>query len=150
MNEFDLKLKELGIVLARPAAPVANYVPWAKSGHLVYVAGQLPLRDGKVEGLGPVASDAEGAEAARICGINLLAQLREACGGDLSRVVRIVKLVGFVHAGAGINIPAVVNGASNLMVEVFGEAGKHARTSVGVAILPLGAGVEVEAIAEIA
>ena len=150
MNGIDLKLKDLGIVLPTPAAPVANYVPWTISGNLVFLAGQLPLLDGKLEGLGPVKADADGASAARFCGINILAQLRQACGGDLSRVKRIVKLVGFVHAGPGVNIPAVVNGCSNLMVEVFGEAGKHARSAVGVAALPLGAPVEVEAIVEIA
>ena len=150
MNGIDLKLKELGIALPKPAAPVANYVPWTVSGNLVFIAGQLPLHDGKLDAPGPADSDSAGAAAARLCGINILAQLREACGGDLMRVKRIVKLVGFVHAGAGVNIPAVVNGASNLMVEVFGEAGKHARSSVGVAALPLNAPVEVEAIVEIA
>jgi enamine deaminase RidA (YjgF/YER057c/UK114 family) len=151
VNRIDLKLKELGITLPKPVPPVANYVPWAKTGNLVFLAGQLPLADGKLQFSGPVKSEAEGAKAARVCGINLIAQLREACGGDLDRVTRIVKLVGLVDAtGGGISIPAVVNGASDLMVEVFGEAGKHARSAVGVAALPLGAGVEVEAIVEIA
>ncbi len=151
MNAIDNKLKELGISLPKPAAPVANYVPWAITGNLVFLAGQLAMQDGKLQYTGPVTSNAEGAKAARICGVNLIAQLREACGGDLSRVKRIVKLVGFVNAAsADVGIPAVVNGCSDLMVEVFGEAGKHARSSVGVAALPLGAGVEVEAVVEFA
>ena len=151
MNAIDMKLKELGIVLPKPMAPVANYVPWVKTGRLVFIAGQLPMQDGKLQYQGPVKSDGEGAKAAQLCGINLIAQLREACDGDLSKVTRIVKLVGFVDAAGGLaSIPAVVNGASDLMVEVFGEAGKHARSSVGVAALPLGAAVEVEAIVEIA
>lgn len=151
MNAIDEKLKELGIVLPKPTIPVANYVPWVKTGKLVFIAGQIPMLDGKLQHSGRVKSDVEGAKAARVCGINVLAQLREACAGDLSKVVRIVKLVGFVDAtGGACNIPAVVNGASDLMVEVFGEAGKHARSSVGVAALPLGAAVEVEAVVEIA
>ena len=151
MNAIDMKLKELGIVLPKPVAPVANYVPWVKTGNLVFLAGQIPLQDGKLQYSGPAPSDAEGAKAARICGINLIAQLQSACDGDLSKVVRIVKLVGFVVVGTGpASIPAVVNGASDLMVQVFGEAGKHARSSVGVAALPLGASVEVEAVVEIA
>ncbi len=151
MNAIDMKLKELGIVLPKPVAPVANYVPWVRTGKLVFLAGQIPLQDGKLQYSGPTPSDAEGAKAARVCGINLMAQLQSACDGDLSKVVRIVKLVGFVVVGTGpASIPAVVNGASDLMVEVFGEAGKHARSSVGVAALPLGASVEVEAVVEIA
>ena len=151
MNAIDTKLKELGITLPKPVTPLANYLPWVKTGNLVFLAGQLPMLDGKLQHAGPASSNATGAMAARICGINLIAQLREACGGDLSRVTRIVKLVGFVNAtGPDVSIPAVVNGASDLMVEVFGEQGKHARSSVGVAALPLGAPVEVEAVVEIA
>ena len=151
MNAIDMKLKELGIVLPQPVAPVANYVPWVKTGKLVFLAGQIPVVDGKLQYTGPAPSDTEGAKAARLCAINLMAHLRSACDGDLTKVVRIVKLVGFVDVGQGpASIPAVVNGASDLMVQVFGEAGKHARSSVGVAALPLGASVEVEAVVEIA
>ncbi len=151
MHKIEEKLSQLGIILPKPVPPVANYVPWVKTGNLVFLAGQLPMLDGKLQLPGAVVDEAEGAKAARICGINILAQLREACDGDLDRVTRIVKLVGFVHAGAStVSIPAVVNGASNLMVDVFGDAGKHARSAVGVGALPLGAGVEVEAVVEIA
>jgi enamine deaminase RidA (YjgF/YER057c/UK114 family) len=151
LNAIDTKLNELGISLPKPTAPVANYVPWVITGNLVFLAGQVPLHEGKLQFPGPATSDAIGAKAARVCGINLIAQLREACGGDLSKVKRIVKLVGFVNAsGSDVSIPAVVNGASDLMVEIFGDLGKHARSAVGVAALPLGAAVEVEAVVEIA
>jgi enamine deaminase RidA (YjgF/YER057c/UK114 family) len=147
----DENLIKLGIVLPPSAKPVANYVPWVKSGNLIYISGQLPLRDGKPIHQGQVEIVAEGAAAARQCAINILAQLKDACAGELSRVRRIVKLVGFVNAAsADINIPQVVNGASDLMVEIFGDKGKHARSAVGVAHLPLNAGVEIEAIVEIA
>ncbi len=151
MSEIATKLRELGLELPLAAKPVANYVPWVRSGNLVFIAGQLPLKAGKLEHVGGLRSAQEGAQAARHCGLNILSQLREACAGDLDRVVRIVKIVGFVNcANAEVNIPEVVNGASDLMVEVFGEKGKHARSSVGVANLPLNASVEVEAIVEIA
>jgi enamine deaminase RidA (YjgF/YER057c/UK114 family) len=151
MGKIDKRLAELGIALPAAAKPVASYVPWVKTGNLVFVAGQLPTKDGKLEHRGQVFLAGTGAEAARLCALNVLAQLHDACGGDLDRVVRIVKVVGFVNgASTALNIPEVVNGASNLMVEVFGENGKHARSSIGVADLPLNASVEIEAIAEIA
>ncbi|MGJ3230346.1 MAG: RidA family protein [Oceanicaulis sp.] len=153
MSDIDSRLADLGIVLPEAAAPVANYVPFQKSGGQVHVSGQISLGpDGLVTGrLGADLDLEAGQAAARLCAINLIAQLKKACGGDLSRVKQIVKLGGFVNADpAFVDIPKVVNGASDLMVEVFGEAGRHARSAVGVAVLPLNAAVEVDAVVEIA
>ena len=154
MSMIEKRLAELGISLPQAAKPVANYVPWVVTGKLVFVAGQIPLKDGKPVAVGqvPVAvSLEEAAAAARVCAINILAQLKDACGGDLDRVARIVKLTGFVNCGAAFtDIPKVVNGASDLMVEVFGDKGKHARAAVGSSSLPLGVPVEVEAVVELA
>jgi len=140
MSQIDKKLAELGITLPTPAKPVANYVGWVRTGNLVYTAGQVTLKDGKIEYQGKLGKDftvEDGAKAARLCAINVVAQLKDACGGNLDRVKRIVKLVGFV------------NGASDLMVEIFGDKGKHARSAVRSGSLPLNVAVEVEAIAEI-
>ncbi len=154
MGKIDSRLAELGITLPTPAKPVANYVGWVKTGNLVFTAGQVTLADGKFHHIGKVGAEIsleEANKAARLCAINILSQLREACGGDLDRVKRIVKLVGFVNAIPQFtDHPKVVNGASDLMVEVFGEAGKHARSAVGAGSLPLNVAVEVEAVAEIA
>jgi enamine deaminase RidA (YjgF/YER057c/UK114 family) len=143
----------MGIALPTPSKPVANYVPWIRSGQLVFVSGQLPMREGNLEFIGKIGSNLtveEGVEAAQLCAINVLSQLRDACGGDLDRVKRIVKLTGFVNSAPEFHIqPAVVNGASDFLVKVFGEAGRHARSAVGCQ-LPLNAAVEIEAIAEIA
>jgi enamine deaminase RidA (YjgF/YER057c/UK114 family) len=150
----EQRLKELGITLPTPAKPVANYVGWVKTGNLVFVAGQLPMVDGKVTFTGRLGAgvDKDAAKAAaRQSAINVLAQLREACDGDLSKVRRIVKLTAFVSCtGEFTEHPFIVNGASDLMVEVFGDAGRHARTSIGVPSLPLNACVEVDAVVEIA
>lgn len=146
--EIDAKLAELGLVLPEPAAPVAAYVPVVMTGGLAYVSGQLPFVDGAlVKGrLGESVTVGEGYEAARACGLMLLAQLRAALG-SLSRVERVVKLGAFVcSTGEFIDQPKVANGASDLMAAVFGEAGRHARSAVGVPVLPLGAAVEVDAI----
>ena len=146
--EIDAKLAELGLVLPEPAAPVAAYVPVVMTGGLAYVSGQLPFVDGAlVKGrLGESVTVGEGYEAARACGLMLLAQLRAALG-SLSRVERVVKLGAFVcSTGEFIDQPKVANGASDLMAAVFGEAGRHARSAVGVPGLPLGAAVEVDAI----
>jgi enamine deaminase RidA (YjgF/YER057c/UK114 family) len=154
MNSIDKNLLSLGITIPAPAKPVANYVGHVRTGSLVFVSGQVPLLDGKVLHPGIVgqtvtADDAK--LAARQACINVIAQLRDACGGDLTRVVRIVKLTGFVASAPDFTgHPGVINGASDLMAEVFGDAGKHARAAVGVAALPLNASVEVEAIVEIA
>ena len=150
---IEARLKELGITLAKPAAPVANYVSFAVVGDLVHVSGQVSRdANGPITGKLGAGMDAEaGAKAARTCAVQLIAQLREACGGDLERLVRVVKLTGFVNSAPDFtDQPKVINGASDLMVEVFGDKGKHARSAVGVAALPLGVAVEVEGVFQIA
>lgn len=152
MSTVESRLHALGITLPEAAAPVANYVPFQIAGDQVHVSGQISLGpEGLVTGrLGADLDLEAGQGAARLCAINLIAQLKSACGGDLSRVTQIVKLGGFVNADPGFtDVPKVINGASDLMVEVFGEAGRHARAAVGVAVLPLNAAVEVDAIAVI-
>jgi len=152
-GKIDARLAELGITLAEPMAPAANYVPFVQSGNLVFVSGQVSVGpDGPIKGhLGGGVSVEEGQAAARICALNLIAQARVACGGDLDRVTRVVKLSGFVASTPDFaDQPKVVNGASDLFAEVFGEAGQHARAAVGVAALPLGVAVEIEAIFEVA
>lgn len=148
------RLAELGIVLPSPAAPAANYVPFVQSGALLFVSGQLPMENGKLAVTGTIGAGLtveDGQRAARLCAINLLAQARAALGGDLDRVVRCVKLGGFVACTTDFDQhPAVINGASNLMVDVLGDAGRHARFAVGSNVLPFGAAVEVEAIFEVA
>ncbi|MDA0704294.1 MAG: RidA family protein [Proteobacteria bacterium] len=152
-GRIDARLKELGIELPAAAAPVANYVPYVVSGNMVHVAGQITMLEGKPQHLGIVGADIsveEGNTAARLCARNLIAQVKAACGGDLDRVVRVVKLNGFVASAPGFTQqPAVINGASDLMVDVFGDAGRHARAAVGVMGLPLGVSVEVDGIFEI-
>jgi len=146
--EIDARLAELGLSLPEPAAPVAAYVPVVIAGGLAHVSGQLPFVDGVlVKGrLGEDVDTGKGYEAARACGLMILAQLRAALG-SLHRVERVVKLGGFVTSAPHFtDQPKVVNGASELMAAVFGEAGKHARSAVGVPALPLGAAVEVDAI----
>ncbi len=147
-SEIESRLAELGLVLPVAAAPVAAYIPVVIAGGLAHVSGQLPFIDGKlVTGrLGEDVSVDQGNAAAQACGLMILAQLKAALG-SLSRVERVVKLGGFVNsAGDFTDQPKVINGASELMVAVFGEAGKHARSAVGVPCLPLGAAVEVDAI----
>jgi enamine deaminase RidA (YjgF/YER057c/UK114 family) len=152
MGKIEGRLKELGITLPAVANPVANYVPYCVSGSLVFIAGQICLKDGKVAYAGRVGADIDietAKAAARLCGLNILAAVNAACGGDLDRVVRCVRLGGFVNAAPDfLEIPAVINGASDLIVEVFGDAGRHARTAVG-AVLPRASAVEVDAIFEI-
>ena len=146
------RIAELGLDLPEPAKAVANYVPWVRSGNLVHISGQLSNdASGGIKGtVGVDVSPEDAARAARMCGVNLLAQIKDALDGDLERVVRVVKLGGFVQAGPDFSaIPAVINGCSDLMVEVFGDAGRHARSAVGVYRLPLGFAVEVDAIVEI-
>lgn len=153
MSKVEERLKAIGVELPQPVAPVANYVPFVRSGNLVHISGQISLdASGGIKGTVGVDVDLETAQkAARLCGINLLAQMKAACDGDLDRVVRVVKLGGFVQAGPDfIDIPKVVNGCSDLMVEVLGDAGRHARSAVGVYKLPLGFAVEVDAVVEIA
>jgi enamine deaminase RidA (YjgF/YER057c/UK114 family) len=145
---IEARLAELGITLPKPAAPVANYVPWVVENGLVIVSGQLNIKDGKPDSLGKLGVEVDiegGRAAARLCAINLIAQLREACGGDLERVRQVVRLGGFVNCAPDfVDHAQVVNGASDLMVEVFGDKGRHARAAVGCVSLPLGVPVEVE------
>ena len=146
------RIAELGITLPEPAKPVASYVSFVQAGNLVHISGQLSNdASGGIKGtVGVDVTPEQAAAAARLCAINLIAQISKALDGDLERVVRIVKLGGFVQAGPGFTaIPAVINGCSDLMVEVFGDAGKHARSAVGVYKLPLGFAVEVDAIVEV-
>jgi enamine deaminase RidA (YjgF/YER057c/UK114 family) len=149
---IDARLKELGIALPEPPAPRANYVGYVVTGNLIFTAGQVPLRDGKVEFVGKLGRDMtpeQGYEAAKLCAINVLAQVKVALGGDLERVVRCVKLTGFVNSAPDFgDQPKVVNGASDLIVAVLGDKGKHARSAVGMGGLPMGVAVEVEGIFE--
>lgn len=153
MDAYQEKLAELGITLPKAAAPVGNYVGYVVNGTTVTVSGQLPLENGAiaVQGrLGASLTVEDGYRAGRLCAINLLAQLRAACGGRLDRVRQVVRLGGFVCAAPDfVDAPKCVNGASDLMVDVFGQAGRHARFAVGVATLPGGAAVEVDGTFEI-
>ena len=150
---IDAKLRELGIELPSAMPPVANYVPYVVTGSLVIVSGQVPAVDGKIAVTGKVGdgvSIEEGQRAARLCLLNVLTHLRTACGGDLDRVKRVVRLGGFIASPPGFSQHAqVMNGASDLAVAVFGDAGRHARTTIGVPALPLDAAVEVEGMFEI-
>ena len=153
-GKIDARLKEKGITLPVNSMPQANYVPWVVSGKLVFISGQVPWDNGKIAFTGKVGADVDlptAQNAARFCALNIVAQLRDACGGDLDRVVRCVKVGGFVNCVDGYgNQPEVVNGASDLLVEIFGDAGRHARFAVGANALPRNVPVEVEAVFEIA
>ena len=152
MSAIDTRLADLGIDLPEPVAPVANYVPFVRTGNQVFISGQVSIgAGGLVKGtLGGDMDIAAGQAAARLCAINLISQLKAACEGDLSRVKRVVKLGGFVAATADFtDIPQVINGCSDLMVEVFGDAGRHARSAVSCPVLPLGAAVEVDGVFEV-
>jgi enamine deaminase RidA (YjgF/YER057c/UK114 family) len=154
MPNIEQRLEQLGIKLPTPPAPVASYVPYVISGTLVFVSGQVTMVDGGLKYVGIVGKDIsleDGKAAARLCAINIIAQLKAACGGDLDRIQRVVKLTVFVNAVPGFaQHPEVANGASDLFVEVFGDAGKHARAAVGAGSLPRNVATEVEAIVEIA
>ena len=152
MSQIEDRLTGLGIELPAPNAPVANYVPFVRVGELVHISGQVSIdAAGGIRGV--VGEDVDfdtAVRAARICGINLLAQMKAACDGDLDRVVRVVKLGGFVQAGPGFfDIPKVVNGCSDLMVEALADAGRHARSAVGVYRLPMNFAVEVDAVVQV-
>ena len=152
MSRIEARLSELGITLPEPMPPVATYVPFVRTGNLIHISGQVSTdSSGGVKGTVGAEVDFDTAlRAARTCGINLVAQMRAACAGDLDRVVRVVKLGGFVQAGPDFfDIPKVINGCSDLMVEIFGDAGRHARSAVGVYRLPLNFAVEVDAIVEV-
>ena len=150
----EKKLTSLGIVLPTPASPIANYVPFTRSGNLLIVSGQLCFgSDGKLVAkgqLGGGVSADDGQKAARACAVNLLAQVKGALG-DLDKLARVLRLGGFINSAPGFaEGPKVMNGASDLMVEVFGDKGRHARTTVGVSALPADAAVEVEGLFEVA
>ena len=149
---IEQRLIDHDIELPEAATPVANYVPAVQSGHMLYISGQLPLWNGQRRHIGKLGADTsveDGEAAARLCALNVVAQAKAALG-NLDRVVRVVKLVGFVNSTPDFtDQPAVVNGASDLMAEVFGDKGRHSRSAVGVAALPLGVSVEVEAILEV-
>ena len=153
MGQIDKRLAELGINLPEAAKPLANYVPWVRTGNLVFISGQGPIEGGKVLYPGTLGKDVSlenGAKSARLCAINVLAQIKDAVGGDLDKVKRVVKLLGFVNATADFkDHPKVINGASDLMVEVFGDKGRHARSAVASPSLPMGISTEVEAIVEV-
>ena len=152
-GKIDAKLAELGIALPSAMPPMANYVPYVVTGNLVVVSGQVPAIDGKIAIIGKVGIELpveKGQEAARLCFTNVLTHLRAACGGDLDRVKRVVRLGGFIASPPEFTQQAMVmNGASDLAVAVFGEAGRHARTTIGVPALPGDAAVEVEGMFEI-
>lgn len=151
-GRIEAHLKARGIELPNASTPAANYVPFVKSGDLVFVSGQVSQWNGERRFLGKVGKElevADGQQAARLCALNLVAHARVAAGGDLDRV-RVVRLTGYVNSTPDfVQQPQVVNGASDAMVEIFGDAGRHARSAVGVASLPGGVAVEVEAIFEI-
>ncbi|KZL06721.1 Endoribonuclease L-PSP [Pseudovibrio axinellae] len=151
-NTIEQNLNKLGVTLPQAAAPAANYVPFVKTGNQLFISGQLPMLDGKIAKVGKVGVDLsteDGVEAARLCAINLLAQAKAATG-DLSKVVRLVKIVGFVNTNGDFgDQPKVINGASDFFVAAMGDAGRHARSAVSAASLPFNAAVEIEAIFEI-
>ncbi len=152
-GKIDTHLAALGILLPDPSPPAGSYVPFTITANLVTISGQVPLNADGLQYRGKLGTDfdvAAGQEAARLAGMNVLAQLKAACGGDLDRVVQLVKLGGFINATPEFtDHPAVMNGASDLMVEVFGDRGKHARFAMGAGSLPFNVAVEVEAVAEI-
>jgi enamine deaminase RidA (YjgF/YER057c/UK114 family) len=152
MSAIHARLKKLGITLPKAAAPVANYVPFVRTGDLLVMSGQIAFGpDGLMQGrLGLTMDIATGQQAARFCALNLIAQVNAALEGDLDSITRVVRLGGFVNATADFeDIPHVINGASDLMVEVFGDVGRHARAAVACPNLPLGSAVEVDAIFEV-
>lgn len=152
MGKFESKLSEMGVTLPDAPMPAANYVPYVQVGDLIFVSGQIP-KDGEALVTGKLGDDMEtagGAEAAKICAIALLAQVKAACGGDLDRLVRVVKLTGFVNSTADYGEqPQVINGASDFLGEALGDAGKHSRSAVSAAALPFGVAVEIEGIFQV-
>jgi len=154
MANLDDKLKELGLELPQVSLPAANYVPVTISGNTVYVSGQLPMKDGKPQFIGKVGREysiEEGQQCAALCGLNILAHVKLALGGDLNRITKLIRMGVFVNAPDDFtDHPKVANGVSDMMVNLFGENGKHARFAVGVSGLPFGVAVEVDATFEIA
>ncbi len=154
MSAFETRLAAMGLALPDPPTPIANFLPWRRSGQLVFLAGQVNEWNGTVPFVGKVGRELDldaGLAAARLCALNLLACLKLACDGDLDRVAQCIQVRGFVNCDPEFEfVPAVVNGASDLFVALLGDAGRHARTAVGVASLPRRAAVEVDAAFEIA
>ena len=153
MSAIAERLLELGIELPQPSQPVANYVPFVRAGDLLFIAGQLPRWNGELRYIGKLGREfgvVEGQKAARLCGLNILSHLRVALDDNLDRVARCVRVSGFVNSDPAFeNQPTVVDGVSDLMVQVFGDAGRHARTAVGVSALPGSVAIEVEATFEV-
>jgi enamine deaminase RidA (YjgF/YER057c/UK114 family) len=154
MSRIEARLAQLGLTLPEAPAPVANYVPFTISGKTVYVSGQVPRKDGKVFPTGQVGGSVsveDAKAAARACMLSIIAHAKNAAGGDLDRIARVLRVTGYVNSAPGFgDQPLVINGASDCAVDVFGEAGRHARSAIGVSALPSGAAVEVEAILELA
>lgn len=152
-DTLSARVSALGLELPDPSTPAANYVPWVRSGNLIFISGQVPLKDGQCAYTGRLGDEVDvetGRLAARQCGLNILAHLAAAVQDDMSQVIRCVRLGGFVNAAPGFTQqPQVINGASDLMVEVLGDKGRHSRAAVGVASLPRNASVEVEAVFEV-
>ncbi|MDC1214084.1 RidA family protein [Rhodospirillales bacterium] len=152
-DQIEARLKELGIELPEAASPAANYIPFVVTGKLVFISGQITLLNGKIIHQGRIGDGLtvdDGYQAARLCGLNLLAQLKVAAGGDLDNVSRVVKLGGFVNSVPTFtDQPEVINGASDLMVEVFGDSGKHARFAVSAGALPRNVSVEIDGVFEL-
>ena len=152
MGKFETRLADMGVVLPQAPAPAANYVPYVQVGDMVYVSGQI-AKDGDTLLTGKLGADmdtAAGADAAKVCAIALLAQVKAACGGDLDRLVRVVKLTGFVNSTPDFTEqPAVINGASNFIGDVLGDVGKHARAAVSAPSLPFGVAVEIDGVFQI-
>jgi enamine deaminase RidA (YjgF/YER057c/UK114 family) len=149
---IEARLAELGVILPEAPAPAANYVPWVRTGNLLFVSGQIAANaDGFITGkLGENMTAEDGAIAAKACAISLLAQLKDGCDGDIERLVRVVKLVGFVNSTPDFgDQPKVINGCSDFMVEALGDKGRHSRSAVSAASLPFGVAVEIEGIFEI-
>ena len=153
MGQVDKRLSELGIELPEPAESAANYCPYTISGNLVYISGQLPIKNGIIQHVGKLGRDyniERGQEAAKLCALNLVAQLKQACKGDLERVKACIRLGGFVNStDEFVDQPQVINGASDIIGDIFGPKGQHARAAVGVNSLPLGVAVEIEGIFEL-
>jgi enamine deaminase RidA (YjgF/YER057c/UK114 family) len=154
MSRIESRLAELGLVLPEPTVPVANYIPFTISGRTLYVSGQIPRKGGAIWPVGRCGENVtveEAQAAARLCFLSILGHAKIAAGGDLDRIARVLRITGYVASAPGFgDQPQVINGASDCAVELFGDAGRHARSAIGVAMLPGGAAVEVEAILELA
>ena len=153
MSAVELKIQSLGFDLPTVSAPAANYVPYNQSGNLIFLSGTLPMKDGKPQFVGKVGAEftiEQGQDCAKLCGLNILAHLKNACGGDLGKVKKLVRMGIFVNSATGFtDQPKVANGVSDMMVGIFGDAGRHARFAVGVSELPFGVAVEVDATFEV-